>query len=60
MMFSKVLAPHNTMPQGLLVFASVADALRAGYMVYDKIEDGYLVRTMTAGGWALAIVRCKL
>lgn len=70
-MFSKVLAapspPRNSrrlsqdniVAQGLMVFKSLTDALRAGYMVHDKIEGGYLVRIMSAGGWAIAIVRCK-
>jgi hypothetical protein len=41
---------------GILTFRSLADALRAGYQVYDRTADGYLVRTRTANGWALAIV----
>lgn len=44
---------------GLFVFRSLADALRAGYQVYDRTADGYLVRTRTAAGWAIAIVSCK-
>jgi hypothetical protein len=47
------------MGQGLMVFDSLTDALHAGYMVHDRIEGGYLVRIMTAGGWAKAIVGCK-
>lgn len=42
-----------------MVFDSLTDALHAGYMVHDRIEGGYLVRIMTAGGWAKAIVGCK-
>lgn len=45
--------------QGLVVFKSLADALRAGYQIYDRTETGYLVRTKTAAGWAIAIVTCK-
>jgi hypothetical protein len=41
---------------GILVFKTLADALRAGYSVYDRTADGYLVRTRTANGWAMAIV----
>jgi hypothetical protein len=41
---------------GLLVFKSLADALRAGYQVYDRTTHGYLVKTRTASGWAIAIV----
>ena len=44
---------------GLMVFKSLADALRAGYQVYDRTADGYLVRTRTAAGWAMALVSCK-
>jgi len=40
-----------TIPQ-----VSLADALRAGYAIYDRNENGYLVRTRTAAGWAFAIV----
>jgi len=44
---------------GLMVFKSLADALRAGYQVYDRTSDGYLVRTRTAAGWAMALVTSK-
>ena len=44
---------------GLLVFKSLADALRAGFQVYDRTPDGYLVRVRTTDGWAIAIVNCK-
>jgi hypothetical protein len=33
---------------GLMVFKSLADALRAGFQIYDRTADGYLVRTRTA------------
>jgi len=44
---------------GLMVFESLADALRAGFQIYDRTTDGYLVRTRTATGWAMALVSCK-
>jgi hypothetical protein len=44
---------------GILIFKTLAEALHAGYTVYDRTEDGYLVRTRTANGWALAIVHCR-
>jgi hypothetical protein len=44
---------------GLMVFRSLADALRAGFQIYDRTQDGYLVRTRTQNGWAMAIVTCK-
>jgi hypothetical protein len=44
---------------GLMVFKSLADALRAGFQIYDRTSDGYLVRTRTPNGWAIALVTCK-
>jgi hypothetical protein len=44
---------------GLVVFKSLADALRAGFQIYDRTADGYLVRTRTTSGWAMALVACK-
>jgi hypothetical protein len=41
---------------GIIVFKTLAEALRAGYEVYDRTRDGYLVRTRTSAGWAIAIV----
>jgi hypothetical protein len=45
--------------QGVLVFKTLLEALNAGYHVYDRTEHGYLVRTRTAAGWALAIVSAR-
>lgn len=44
---------------GVLVFPTLAEALRAGFQVYDRTPDGYLVRARTAAGWAFALVVCK-
>jgi hypothetical protein len=41
---------------GITTFDSIQAALRAGYQVYDRSADGYLVRTRTSAGWALARV----
>lgn len=41
---------------GLVIFHSVTEALHAGFQVYDKTTDGYLCRTRTASGWAMALV----
>ena len=41
---------------GLMVFSSLAEALRCGFQVYDRTRNGYLVRIKTAAGWALALV----
>jgi hypothetical protein len=42
--------------QGLTVFDNLTDALKAGYHVYDRTQKGYLMRTRTSAGWALALV----
>jgi hypothetical protein len=44
---------------GLTVFKSLAEALRAGFEIYDRTAEGYLVRTRTDAGWALALVTCS-
>jgi hypothetical protein len=41
---------------GLTRFDSLTEALRAGFHVYDRTSQGYLVRTRTTAGWALAVV----
>ncbi len=41
---------------GMMVFSSLGEALRAGFQVYDRTPDGYLVRRLTSRGWALAVV----
>ena len=41
---------------GIMVFTTLAAAIRAGYQVYDRIPGGYLVRMRTARGWAMALV----
>jgi hypothetical protein len=45
---------------GLLVFGNLKDAINAGYQVYERTGNGYLVRTRTNAGWALAIVHLEL
>ncbi len=42
--------------QGLHVFPDLESAIAAGYHIYDRTVDGYLMRTRTALGWALALV----
>jgi hypothetical protein len=44
---------------GFVIFRSLAAALDAGYQLYDRTPDGYLVRTRTDYGYALALVCCK-
>jgi hypothetical protein len=41
---------------GIRRFCSLSEAIKAGYEVYDRTEVGYLVRTRTVRGWALAVV----
>jgi hypothetical protein len=43
---------------GIIRFRSLAEAIRQGYAVYDKTRTGYLLRIMTAQGWAMAL--CEL
>jgi hypothetical protein len=42
---------------GIVVFPSLAQAIAAGYQIYDRTSDGYLMRVRTASGWALALAR---
>ncbi|HLW38228.1 MAG TPA: hypothetical protein VKR99_07345 [Candidatus Eremiobacteraceae bacterium] len=42
---------------GIKVFKSVAEAQAAGFAVYDRIPDGYLVRKSSGTSFALAIVK---
>jgi hypothetical protein len=44
---------------GILTFTTLRAALNAGFHVYDRNATGYLVRTRTAAGWALALVVLK-
>ena len=41
---------------GLIVFRNLAEALRAGFEVFDRTANGYIVRTRTDRGYALAVV----
>jgi hypothetical protein len=41
---------------GIIVFHSLAEAVRMGFRIYDRIPDGYLVQRETEGGRALALV----
>jgi hypothetical protein len=44
---------------GVVVFRSLAEAVRQGYQVYDRTPTGYLVRIRTSAGWAFAIVELQ-
>jgi hypothetical protein len=43
-------------PKGIVVFRTLTEAVRYGFHAYAKTDDGYLVRTRTPAGWALALV----
>jgi Ca2+-binding EF-hand superfamily protein len=49
----------DTKMAGLVVFRSLSEALKAGFQIYDRTSDGYLVRTRTSTGWAMALVNVK-
>ena len=45
---------------GILVFQTIGEARRAGFEVYDRTPEGYLVRKRSGGsGWALALVELR-
>ena len=43
--------------QGIMIFKSMSEAVSSGFQFFDRTKEGYLVRKMTSGGWALAIAR---
>lgn len=44
---------------GIVVFKTLAEALRLGYQVYDRTASGYVVRIKIDGLWSLALVELK-
>ena len=44
---------------GLMIFESLAAAIRAGFQVCDRTPTGYLVRKRTSAGWAMARVEVR-
>lgn len=44
---------------GLVVFHSLAEAIRGGFQIYDRTAGGFLVRAKTPRGWALALVEVR-
>jgi hypothetical protein len=42
--------------KGMTVFPTLSAAIDAGYQVYDRTQRGYVMRTRTTAGWALALV----
>ena len=41
---------------GMVVFSSLAEAIRQGYQLYERTPTGYIVRIRTEWGFALAVV----
>lgn len=41
---------------GIMVFDTLAEAVRLGFRVYDRMPDGYIVQRQTESGLALALV----
>jgi hypothetical protein len=44
---------------GLMIFDSLAAAIRAGFQIHDRTPTGYLVRKHTSAGWAMALVEVR-
>jgi hypothetical protein len=44
---------------GIKVFTSLEEAQKAGYVVFDRIPEGYLVRKDSGKSFGLAIVKLK-
>ena len=41
---------------GIMVFDTLAEAVRLGFRIYDRMPEGYIVRRETQSGLALALV----
>ena len=41
---------------GIMVFDTLAEAIRLGFRVYDRMPDGYIVQRRTEAGLAFALV----
>ena len=41
---------------GIMVFETLAEAVRLGFRIYDRMPDGYVVQRRTESGLALALV----
>jgi hypothetical protein len=45
--------------QGVMTFSSLVKALECGFQIYERTEEGYLMRKQTPQGWGMALVICK-
>lgn len=43
----------------MVLTGSLADAIRAGYDIYDRTQTGYIMRKRTEKGWVLALLDIK-
>lgn len=41
---------------GIMVFDTLAEAVRRGFRIYDRMPDGYIVQRRSEAGLALALV----
>lgn len=41
---------------GIMVFHTLAEAVRLGFRIYDRLPDGYIVQRRSEAGMALALV----
>jgi hypothetical protein len=48
---------YESAASGIVVFPTLAEAVRYGFHEYARTSDGYFVRTRTSAGWALALVK---
>ncbi len=45
--------------KGIRVFSSVEEAQAAGFTIFERIPEGYLVRKDSGANFALAVVKIK-
>lgn len=41
---------------GIVVFKTLAEAVRMGFQIYDRTPNGYVVQRQTGSGYAFALV----
>jgi hypothetical protein len=44
------------MSQGMRIFRSVPEALRAGFHIYDHVPKGYIARARIGNRWVMALI----
>lgn len=53
--YGDIIKGEETMA-GIMVFETLAEAVRLGFRIYDRMPDGYIVQRQTESGLALALV----